>query len=145
MGGINLSGDTREHSFNDDKTLNVTRDGNYSLSAKYHKSEIEQNETVINNAVGMVWVGIAFLAVGMFLAMFSEQKILALVPGAFVDIFSGTMIYLVNKSSESKRKYFENLSIVEHEQRIIELIHSSDNQQFRERMIAKIVDRHCKN
>ena len=76
--------------------------------------------------------------------MNGATKIFALIPGMFVDVFSGTMIHLVNKSSESKQKYFENLTIVEHEQRIIELIHKSDDEKFRQEMVSKIVDRHCK-
>ena len=82
--------------------------------------------------------------IGLILAIFADASWVSLLPGAFVDLFSGTMIYLVNKSSENKQKYFENLTIVEHEERIIELINTSENVEFKEKMINKIVDRHCR-
>lgn len=132
------------HVIYDDNTLNIN-DREYSLSAKYHDSEIEQNALIIKNSVNMIWVGIALLFIGLLISVFCEKNIIPLIPGAFVDIFAGTMIHLVNKSSESKQKYFENLTVVEHEKRIISLIHKSDNKKFQEEMINKIVDKHCKN
>lgn len=141
------SSESKDHSINEEKVLNVNNGEDYSLSAKYHDSEIKLNEKIINNAVWMIWVGIGLILLGMIIATQVENasKVVPLIPGAFVDIFSGTMIFLVNKSSESKQKYFENLTVVEHEQRIINLIHKSENPQFREEMIRKIVDRHCKS
>ena len=148
MANLNLKSSKNErYIISDEKKLNISESSeNYSLSTKYHYSEIEQNRTIMYNAVIMIWVGIVLIFLGMIFALFMNgaTKIFALIPGMFVDVFSGTMIHLVNKSSESKQKYFENLTIVEHEQRIIELIHTSDDEKFRQEMVSKIVDRHCK-
>lgn len=141
----NISITTRQdHVIPDDRVLNINEEKN-SLSTKYHDSEIAQNKAVIKNSIRMIWVGIFLLSIGLFLTVMFDKNILSLIPGAFVDIFAGTMIHLVNKSSESKQKYFENLTLVEHEERIINLIHKSDNEKFQEEMIAKIVDKHCRN
>lgn len=120
-------------------------DGDISLSAKYHTSTIEQNNTIVNNAIKMIWVGIFLLLIGLIISVFTKQDLFPLVPGAFVDVFSGTMIHLANKSSENKENYFKELTLVEHEERIIELIDKSDDLKFKEDMIAKLVDRHCKD
>ena len=55
------------------------------------------------------------LIIGLVISVITKQDLLPLIPGAFVDLFSGTMIYLVNKSSENKQNYFKNLTLVEHE------------------------------
>ena len=99
----------------------------------------------MSNAIKMIWVGIFLLIIGLVISVITKQDLLPLIPGAFVDLFSGTMIYLVNKSSENKQNYFKNLTLVEHEERIIELIDKSDNLKFKEDMITKIVEKHCKN
>ena len=147
MNNINIESSENNNFSSGDKTINVSEpDKGHSLSARYHNSEIILYEVIIRNAIKMIWVGILMIFIGMIISMFvnGASKVLMILPGAFIDIFSGAMIHLVNKSSESKQKYFENLTIVEHEQRIIELIHKSDDQEFQQEMICKIVDRHCK-
>ena len=132
------------HILNESTEINNS-DDDFSLSTKYHESAINQNDKIVNNAIKMIWVGIILLLIGLIISVCTKQNFIPMIPGAFVDIFSGTMIHLVNKSSENKQKYFENLTLVEHEERIIELIHKSDNPKFIEDMISKIVDKHCKN
>lgn len=132
------------HVLNGTQKIN-TSEGNISLSARYRTSTIDQNDKIVSNAIKMIWVGICLLIIGLIISVVTKQDLVPLIPGAFVDLFSGTMIYLVNKSSENKQNYFKNLTLVEHEERIIELIDKSDNPKFKEDMITKIVDKHCKN
>ena len=132
------------HVLNGSQKINNS-EGNISLSARYHTSTIDQNNKIVRNAIKMIWVGIFLLIIGLVISVITKQDLLPLIPGAFVDLFSGTMIYLVNKSSENKQNYFKNLTLVEHEERIIELIDKSDNLKFKEDMITKIVEKHCKN
>lgn len=142
MESLNVSGNKGNHEIFDKNDININpRD--YTLTTAYHQSEIEQNKKIVINAIVMIWVGIAILFIGLILAVCTQASWVSLVPGAFVDLFSGTMIYLVNQSSERKEKYFESLTMVEHEERIIELINTSENEEFKEKMINKIVDRHC--
>ncbi len=145
MSNINYtSSTTNQYTLNESQEIKNSI-GNYSLSTKYHQSEIGLNAKLINSTIKMIWVGIFLLAIGLIISIFTDQNFISLIPGAFIDIFSGTIIHLVNKSSENKQKYFENLSLVEHEERIIELIHNSNNSEFKETMISKLVDKHCKN
>ena len=132
------------HVLNGSQKINNS-EGNISLSARYHTSTIDQNNKIVSNAIKMIWVGIFLLIIGLVISVITKQDLLPLIPGAFVDLFSGTMIYLVNKSSENKQNYFKNLTLLEHEERIIELIDKSDNLKFKEDMITKIVEKHCKN
>ena len=115
-------------------------------SNSYHESEIQQNENIIKNAIRMIWVGIAVIVTVSAVALLSnsETTLLVAISGVFIDFYAATIIYLANKSSESKQKYFENLLVVEHEQRIISLIQETDNNdRFQCDMVAKIVDNHC--
>ena len=110
MSDINFESSENIDFLNEKKEINVSNSyESYSLSRRYHNSEIVSYEKIIHNAIGMIWVGILMIFVGMITAIFvsGASKILMVLPGAFVDIFSGTMIHLVNKSSESKQKYFE--------------------------------------
>ena len=144
MGHLNISKDKPTHVMPDSSDININSK-DYTLTTEYHKSEIEQNKMIMLNAVIMIWVGIAILFIGLILTIKTDIGWISLLPGVFVDLFSGTMIHLVNKSSEHKQKYFEKLTTVEHEERIIELINRTGNEEFKEQMIGKIVDRHCKD
>ena len=125
-----------------------TSSQSHSLYAKYHESEIDQNNAIIQHAIKMIWAGILILFTGLVFAVLTNQKIelgvITICAGAFVDIFSGTMIYLVNKSAETKHKYFENLAFLEHEQTVINLIRESNDEEFQKRMIERVVDNYGK-
>ncbi len=136
---------SKENSIHDTKPINSEFSEKVSLSSKYHQSEIDQNNMIIRNAIRMIWVGIVLLFISLLLSISQGGNWVTLIPGVFIDVFSGTMIYLVNKSSENKQKYFDKLNTVEHEERIIELIHTINDEQFKQEMINKIVYRHCKS
>lgn len=145
---INVSSDKKIHSYEDKQQININNyEKNYLLSTKYHESEIELNKLIITNGIKMIWCGVFIIILGLISAIFFEgiSKLIPIFSGMFIDIFSGCMIFLVNRSSENKQKYFENLTLVEHEQRIIDTIHKSENEQFKENMIEKIVNKHCKS
>lgn len=86
------------HILNESPEINNS-DGDFSLSTKYPESAINQNDKIVNNAIKMIWVGIILLLVGLIISVFTKQNLIPMIPGAFVDIFSEMMIYLVNKSS----------------------------------------------
>ena len=74
----------------------------------------------------------------------SNTTLLMAISGVFIDLFGATIIHLADKSSENKQKNIENLSILEHEQRIMEFIRMTDSSdKFQCDMVSKIVDRHC--
>lgn len=125
--------------------INVNSKNN-TLSEKYHESEITQNELIIKNAVKMIWAGIFILVIVTIVCLFrnSTDVFVTGISGAFVSFLSATIIHLSSKSSETKIKYFQNLSKVEHEQKIIDLIKTADcDNDFQKDMITKIVENHC--
>ncbi len=144
MDNLNLS-NTRTSDKQEQQKLNASVASN-SLSEKYHKSEITQNELIVKNAIKMIWAGTIILAVVTIVCLKrnSTDVFVTGISGAFVSFLSATIIYLSSKSSETKMKYFENLSKVEHEQKIIDLIKAADcNNDFQKAMITKMVEKHC--
>lgn len=124
--------------------LNVTHKPDIFM--KYHTSEIQQNEAIIDNAIKMIWVGVILIIVVVIIAVYRESNttLLMAISGVFIDLFGATIIHLADKSSENKQKNLENLSILEHEQRIMEFIRMTDSSdKFQCDMVSKIVDRHC--
>lgn len=96
-----------EHSLDIARAINEQSDlKTVSITDLYHKSEIDQNALIIKHAIRMIWVGIILVAAGLFFSAFTNVSLLSTLPGAFIDIFSGAMIYMVDKSSASKQKYF---------------------------------------
>ena len=80
------------HVLNGSQKINNS-EGNISLSARYHTSTIDQNNKIVSNAIKMIWVGIFLLIIGLVISVITKQDLLPLIPGAFVDLFSGTMIW----------------------------------------------------
>ena len=87
----------------------------------------------------MIWVGIGVLIIGAISYLFTDVNILILISGGFIDLFSGTMIFLVNKSSSSKEKYFKDLSAQENKKNIIELITDIKDDEKKYELISQIV------
>lgn len=115
---------------------------------EYHDSEIKQNENIIRNAIRMIWVGIAIIVIASINAMLKNTNMALIVgiSGVFIDFYAATIIQLANKSSDNKQKNLENLSILEHEKRIIEFVRETDsNNEFQCNMVTKIVENHCSN
>ena len=136
---INTTENNKPYSLKNQKSINY-RQGKYALSRKYYNSEIDLNELIIKNAIKMIWVGIAMLIAGtIFAAIKEEGSWIAVIPGAFVDLFSGTMLHLINKSSESKQKYFNELAKDEREQRLIDELHEISDIEYRKEMLSEMI------
>lgn len=136
---INTTENNKPYSLKNQKSINY-RQGKYALPRKYHNSEIDLNELIIKNAIKMIWVGIAMLIAGtIFAAIKEEGSWIAVIPGAFVDLFSGTMLHLINKSSESKQKYFNELAKDEREQRLIDELHEISDIEYRKEMLSEMI------
>ena len=136
--GLNVAG-TNVQTVDDKNSLNINNGKNSSTLDLYHKSEIGQNKMIITNAVIMIWVGIGVLIIGAISYLFTDVNILILISGGFIDLFSGTMIFLVNKSSSSKEKYFKDLSAQENKKNIIELITDIKDDEKKYELISQIV------
>lgn len=145
---INVAPNEAQNSIDEDKELIVNNNNHddFSLTTKYHVSEIEQNRIIILNAIGMIWVGIILIIYATMNAVEKESAItfVTVVSGALIDLFSVGIINLVNKSSDTKQKYFENLSVMDHEREIMKFTENADN-DFKRKMVEKLVEKHCKD
>lgn len=130
----------------DNKRLKVNSSPNIFL--QYHASEIKQNESIINSAIKMIWVGVILIVIVSITALWRDSGTTLLVgaSGVFIDLFGATIIHLADKSADNKQKNLENISGLEHEQRIMEFIRQTDSHdEFQCEMVSKIVDSHCSN
>lgn len=115
-----------------------------SITNRYHNSEIDVYEYLVKQAIKMTWAGILLMGAGLiysFLGEYDINKLLTVFPGGFVSLMSGTMIYLVHKSSENKQKYFDSLIKMEHERAIIEMIQKEESPEFRQESIHTFLEK----
>ena len=82
------------------------------VSGEYHKEEIEQNKMIVKNAIFMIWLGIALIIASfiVYVCKLTDSLVAGTICGCFIDIFSGTILYIFNKSNENKQNYFRDLS-----------------------------------
>ncbi len=128
----------------DEEKIKVNASPNIFL--EYHTSEIKQNENIIKSAIKMIWVGVFLIVIVTLKALCSDSSTVLLVgiSGVFIDLFGATIIHLADKSADNKQKNLENLSALEHEQRIMDFVRQTDNSnKFQCEMVSKIVDNHC--
>lgn len=115
----------------------------HQLYMHYHESEINHNEKLSKHCLWLMWIGVGILIISLvFYAITGRDIINAVIAGAFVDIFSGGVIALVNKSSENKHKYFESISNSETEQRLINEMSLIDDPNKKAELLGKIIDGH---
>lgn len=128
------------------KKSNLNISSTPRLISKYHEQEMNQNEKIVTNAIWMIWAGIVLIFISFFVYTMGITKELATgaLCGGFIDLFSATILYLFNKSSDTKREYFNNLSNMENEKLLIEIIKESEDENFRNEMVKKLVNKHCK-
>ena len=128
-----------ETSIQNKKELQINREQDgYSLLAKYHESELTQNTSIVKNAIKMIWVGICMLVIGMGCSLCGKnQSWITVIPGAFIDLLSATIIIMVDRSSISKHKYFEKLDDNEQKQQLINLIKETGDPEFTKEMLRE--------
>ena len=93
----------------------------------------------------MIWIGIVTI-IGCIIAYIVglTDNVYIGISGAFIDFFSGTILYLVNNSTKTKNEYFKESAKVDSEKRIIELIQTCEDEKFRQKQIDKLTDNYCK-
>ena len=126
----------------EEKTNIKSKLGEYAF--EYHDRELKQNEKIINEAIKMIWFGIFLLAAGMIISVFKENSWFAMLPGAFVEIFSGTMLCLVNKSEAGKQKYFEELIDMEHEKSFLEELRNIEDPELKKNILTEMAKKYHK-
>lgn len=113
-------------------------------SQNYHIEEIKQNRMIVINAIVMIWVGIILIIASfiVYVLKLTESLVTLTLCGCFIDLFSGTILYLFNKSNENKQNYFKDLSNNENEERIIRLVESTNDDKMKEELIKKLMNKH---
>lgn len=121
--------------------LNISQE--HKLYLKYHQSEIDHNERILKHCLVFMWIGVAVLIAGFIVSVITgKNQMTAFAAGAFVDLFSGGIITLVNKSSDSKQKYFESINSAENEQRLIDELEHIDDPERKADLLGRIIDGH---
>lgn len=113
-------------------------------SEEYHKEELKQNKMIVKNAIFMIWVGI-FLIIASFIVYvlgLTDTLTAGTICGCFIDIFSGTILFIFNKSNENKQNYFQNLSNNENEERIIKLVETINDDNLKLDLTKKLINKH---
>lgn len=113
-------------------------------SSEYHKEELKQNKMIVKNAITMIWFGIALIIASFIVYVFgiTETLISGTICGSFIDLFSGTILYLFNKTNENKQNYFNNLSNMEMEKMLLEQIKELTDENTKSEMLKKFINAH---
>lgn len=116
-------------------------------SQNYHKEEIEQNKMIVKNAIFMIWTGISLIIASfvVYVCKLTDSLVAGTICGCFIDLFSGTILYLFNKSNKNKQSYFKDLSNNENEDKIISLVESMNDDKMKEDLIKKLINKHFQN
>lgn len=119
---------------------------NTQLISNYHSNEINQNNKIINTAIGVIIVGTVAIIGSIFIAIFTsfDVGLLTAIAGILIDFISATIFWMVTKSNDNKLKYFNSISSEEERNKIISLIETTKDEKAKIKLIEKMVDSYCK-
>ncbi len=130
-----------------DNDYNIAIQSSPTLLSEYHEDAIRQSNLIVKNAIFMIWVGI-LLIIGSFVTYatgVTKDLVVGTISGSFIDIFSGTILYLFNKTDKDKQNYFNNLVKMENDRKFMDLIRDSKDEEFKKEILTKIIDNDNKN
>ena len=142
--GNNNENNNNEIKNNDNK---ISIHSSPTIISEYHQDAIKQSDLIVKNAIFMIWVGI-LLIVGSFVVYamgLTKDLVVGTISGSFIDIFSGTILFLFNKTDKDKQNYFNDLEKTENERRFIELIRNLNDEELKKELLTKIVDSNYKS
>ena len=119
-----------------------------TLRGQYHAEELKIHNRINNIAIGIIMAGFVLIFYSihqMIITGNSDIGLIGGVAGIITEAISGVLFWFVTKASDDKWKYFGELSETDEEQRVVALINSSENSDFRDKMIEKLVDAYCEN
>ena len=132
---------------NNEEVKNISIQSSPTLISEYHQDAIKQSDMIVKNAIFMIWIGI-LLIVGSFVVYamgLTKDLVVGTISGSFIDIFSGTILYLFNKTDKDKQNYFNNLAKVENDRKFMDLIQNLNDEELKKELLTKIVDSNYKN
>ncbi len=130
-----------------DNSYDIEIQSSPTLIAEYNEDAIRQSNLIIKNAIFMIWVGI-LLIIGSFVVYavgLTKDLVVGTISGSFIDIFSGTILYLFNKTDQDKQNYFNNLAKMENDRKFMDLIRDSKDEEFKKEILSKLIDSNYKN
>lgn len=119
-----------------------------TLQVHYHVDELTIHKRINDIASGIIIISfIVIIASIVYMCITGNIQIglISTTAGILSEAISGILFSFVTKAGEDKWKYFGVLSETEEEARIVDLINSSENSEFRDKMVEKLVDAYCEN
>lgn len=142
---ILFSNDAVVNTYNAQNNLRTTNRGNeLTIASAYHLSEINQNEDIIKTAKRIIWAGFGLIAFGVIFTLFgkAEVTLITSISGLITEIISGVVFAFVTQSSKSKLQYFNQLSLDEEGNKLIQVIETLDK-DAKEKLLEKLVESYC--
>ncbi len=126
----------------------LEKSSNATLPGNYHTDELKIHNRINNTAIGIIILSFAVIVFSfIYMSITKDIKVGAIttIAGVISEFISGIMFWYVTKSSDDKWKYFKILNTNEEEERLLQEIGRSQNIKFKEKMLEKLIDTHCKN
>lgn len=141
---ITISAAFASTSINGHNNLNVSNSKPYTIYAKYHESEIEQNEKICNTARWIIWAGFLVIIVGIVLSFFEKvtPALIATISGVIIEFISSTIFIFLTKSSKNKLEYYKQLSFDEECNKYLNAANTIEEKD-RVPLINKLADNYC--
>ena len=116
-----------------------------SLQAQYHLDELELNKKIVNTMIFLIIIGVLAIVFGLVMSYFGVTTVstLSCASGIVLDISSGIVFWLINKTTSNKYAYFNRLSLSDERDKYIEILERQPNIKFQEKMLKKLIDTHC--
>ncbi len=116
-------------------------EGSPTLISKYHTAEIKQNDFIVKNAVLMIWSGLGLIIASFVVYVIGLTKSLlaGALCGACIDLFSATILYIFNRSTQNKKQYFNNLTEEERFENVIKMVEEVTDSTKKDDLIKEIV------
>lgn len=112
---------------------------------KYHESEIANNKSINIAVIVITFLGIAFLAVGIFGHLFGllQNESVTLISGVVTEAIGFLIKALQTASEKSKRSYFEALNEQKRSDNVVKLVLEMREGATKNKLITKIVEEYC--
>lgn len=119
-----------------------------TLPGKYHQDELRIHSRINNTAIIIIGVGFLLICAAFIYMIITKNVSIGVVTtfgGVATEYISSLLFRYVTKASDDKWKYFSALGEDEEEKRLLEIINTSSNPKFQEKMIEKLVNTYCEN
>lgn len=141
---ITISAEFTSNSISDHKDLNISNSKSFTIYAKYHESEIIQNQKICDTARRIIWAGFFVIIVGIVLSFSGKvtPALIASITGTIIEFISSIIFIFLTKSSKSKLEYYKELSFDEECNKYLNAANTIEEKD-RVPLINKLADNYC--